>query len=249
MKDNLSELVGAAEFFDSHTSPEFIGRLASMYMLQDPACVVVRGLPVTGDSRPNNLEIPIAHREQTGEKFSREVFELLNERIGGNRVVTDMGNVIRVADPDNAALIKVEPTHTHPEVSVNNMFCNVADGAISRVTFVDDVWNKAIQKERDAYQKYGMINLKDGKVLWYADFVNEHDIFEKLARLSKEENTELAATAMFLANSIKKNAREYFLFEGDMIFFSQLKTLRGAPAYPAPASGIEKRWYQSMTYA
>ncbi|GEM_PF-2411373 len=249
MADNLSNLAGAAEFFDSPTSPSFIERLARMYMLQDPACLVVRGLPVTGDPRPDDLDIEITHKEQAGERYSREVFELLNERIGGNRVTTHMGNVIRVIDPDDPSVIRVEPTHTHPETGVNNMFCNIADGAISHVTFVDDIWRNATGYERDAYQKYGMINLKDGRALWYAEFVNCHDIFEKLEKLSVLPNQDLMTAATALAQAIRNSAREYYLREGDFIFFSQLKTLRGAPAYPAPTSGIERRWYQSMTYA
>lgn len=249
--DNLVNLRGIAELFDSHNSDKFISRLASMFMTQEPACIVVRGIPVTGDPRPDDLgmEINPGHKKQAGQKYSEEVFKLLNEQIGGNRIQSEMGNVIRSVDPTNPAYIKVEPTHTHPDDRINNMFCNISDGAISNVTFVDDVWKNATEEERALFQKHKFIDFDGSQVLWNEDFVRCDDIFERLENASPFENNEsLSNTAVILAEGIRANAREYHLIEGDMVFFAQMKTLRGAPAYKTPESGIEKRWYQSMTF-
>lgn len=248
--DNLMNLRGIAEFFDSHNSDKLVPRLASMFMTQEPACIVVRGIPVTGDLRPDDLgmEINSGHKKQAGQKYSEEVFQLLNEQIGGNRIQTEMGNVIRAVDPANPAYIKVEPTHTHPDDRINNMFCNISDGSISKVTFVDDVWKNATEEERELFQKHKFVDFDGSQVLWNEDFVRCDDVFERLDNASHFEDKSLANTANTLAEAIRTNAREYHLVEGDMVFFAQMKTLRGAPAYKAPGSGIEKRWYQSMTF-
>jgi hypothetical protein len=249
MRSNLKELEGAAEFFDSYSSPRFIGRLASMYTDQEPGCLVVRGLSIEEKERPVDLQIGNTYPNRSGEKHSKEIARLLNERIGGNRVKTDFGNVIREVDANNPESIKIEPTHTHPDVRINDMSCLIQDGAISQVTFVDDVWKAATAEEQEAFKEHHMIEVLDGKVLWNADFVNDHDIFEKLEALSRLPDAEFARTALILGRAIRSQIREYYLVRGEMIFFAQLKTLRGAPAYKAPESGIEKRWYQSMTYA
>lgn len=249
MNDNLAGLRDNAEFFDSHTSQEFIARLAKMYMLQEPACLIVRGLEVSGDLRPRDLGIPVTGKEQQGERYSKEVAQLLAERLGSGDVMTDMGNVIREPDPGDSRQIRKEPTHTHPEVKINNMFCNISDGAISRVTFADDVWERASEEERALFETCGMMALREGTPLWYADFMRDHDILEKLEELSASNDAKMGRAAAAFEKAIRDNARDYYLKEGDMVFFAQLKTLRGAPSYPTPAGGVEKRWYQSMTYA
>lgn len=249
MDDNLKSLTGIAEVFDSHTSPEFIQRLVSMYMRQEPACIVVRSLAVDKEVRPDDLKIENTYPDRAGEQYSKEVARLLSEELGGHEVKTGFGNVIREVDPMRFEYIQVEPTHTHPDVKINDMFCLISDGALSNVTFVDEIWGKASDKERAAFEKYDMIHVEEERVLWNPELVDNHDIFEKLESVSESSDTELAETAKALAKAIRENAREYYLREGDFIFFAQLKTLRGAPAYEVPASGIEKRWYQSMTYA
>lgn len=248
--DNLANLEGVAEFYDPRNSEEFIPRLASMFVTQEPACIVIRGIPVKGDVRPDDLAIEInpEHRIQSGQKYSEEIFELLNEQIGGNRIKSEFGNVIRLIDLNNPSQIRVEPTHTHPDDRVSNMFCNISDGVISKVTFVDEVWNSASEEQKAMLEKYKFIDIEGGIVLWNENFVGCNDVFERLEKLYEHSDTELVATAKLLTSAIQECAREYHLVEGDMIFFAQLKTLRGAQPYPAPESGIEKRWYQSMTF-
>lgn len=248
MQDGLRELEGKVQFFDSYDSPQFVERLVSMYMLQEPACLIVRGLSVGKNKRPDDLKIENTYPDRSGERYSREIAKLLNEQVGGNRIKTGFGNVIRDVDPNNPEWIKLEPTHTHPDVRINDMSCLIADGAISEVTFVDDIWSAAGEDEQKAFQEYRMIEVSEGRVLWNSDFVNNQDIFEKLQALSLLPDSRLANTATTLAEAIRNQSRKYYLKEGDIVFFAQLKTLRGAPAYKAPESGIEKRWYQSMTY-
>lgn len=219
-----------------YLDPTYLGELVSMVRNGKPHYLLLKGFPVSSTQVPEQLKIKLSGKKEFGEYISEQL-KIYLEKVLTKRISSETGNVVRVFD---GTQLEREPVHTHMHALVNNLFCLVPDPEeIQVVVFIHEVVDN-LSKEAITYlSECGLLAYKNAQIIIGPALAEQDDCIGYLRSRANESSYILE-----LAYALESNKKSYLLDSGDLLFFSQSTTMRGA----GDLFHKQKRWNQSSIY-